>query len=59
LKPKIDPNNLRGLSEFLYLYKSQKKTAKTKATSHVQEAFMGSIWSKAQYIEPVLLGTLR
>jgi hypothetical protein len=27
-KPKIDQNNLRGLSKFLYLYKNQRKSHK-------------------------------
>ena len=41
LQPRIDQNDLRGLSEFLYLYKYPMKLRKTKATSHSWEPFHG------------------
>lgn len=59
LKPKIDQNDLQGLSEFLYLHKNPMKLRKTKATRYSWEHFMASLSRSIQIILQNLRYTLR
>jgi hypothetical protein len=59
LKPRIDQNNLLGLSELFVPLQTRRKIAETMATSHLQGDPMSSLSSSAQYHEQLLLWTLR